>query len=353
MPSNADIGIGVNGTLTWTHTDQRSDIVFSYTGDYSARVRYSAWNALNHLFSMTARRHLAPRWDLGFTAGVNVTTADRLAFLTMQPSPAAISPSLLLYGDRMLGASAQVSLTHRFSGRTSIAWLAGGTRYQSLTNNDTINRTDVGAFRYQSTMANAGLRISYSLSPRTEIAADVGINRQLSGFLDAWYENSSVSINHAISEHWFLGARGGAGFIRPVRGITNVSTTLGYLAGATIGYRTPAQTFRISTDRSVGDSYGLGTASTISSTAIWNWRRPGRPWFLQTSLGRQQFEGGAFGRIHTWNVAFSAGRSITTDTVLSAEYGYMRYSAGLPIGTIAPNSVRVAMIWRPRPGLLR
>lgn len=347
-----DVGMGAAATLTWVHATERSDLSLTYTADYSGRLRYSAWDALNHRLSMNAAHQLTPLWDFRLAAGVGVATTDQLVLLGGQFSAAApVSASLLLYGDRVFNSSAIASLVYKLSSRTSLTWHVGGARLQSLANNLPGTQPGLVSWLRQSTTASAGFDVSHSISPRTQVGVTFGTNRLISGYLDAWSQSASVSLSRAFSQRWFAAVRGGAGFIRPVQPVANLDTGPQYLAGGTIGYRTPALTLQASFDRTVGDPYGLGSAATISALASWNWARPGSPWSFRTSGGEQQLEHGVFATVRTRQIAFSAGRSLTRYFQLTAEYGYMRYSGGT-FGTISPNAVRIAMVWRPGPGLL-
>jgi hypothetical protein len=351
LPMASDVGMGLTATVTWIRDSERSDFSLTYTADYAGRVHYSAWDALNHFFSMNAVRHLTPRWDLHFALGANLTTADRLTLLPAEVSLAVVSPSLLLYGDRMFGSTGQMSLAYKVSTRTSVAWNIAGSRYQSLSNDDALMQTRAASPLYQSTTASTGVEVSHTLSPRTEVSVEVGASQTISGLLDARYSRASVSLSHKLTQRWSIAAHGGGGTFEQLRPAALPAVPL-YLAGGAIGYRTPSQNLQVSCDRSVGDSYGLGAASTFSTSLAWNWRRPGSPWLVRANIGQQQFQGGLLGTIQSWQAAFSVGRTLTTRTAITAEYGYMRYSGGSFFGALSPSSVRLSMVWKPSTGSL-
>jgi hypothetical protein len=351
-PLAPDFGMGAAATLTWIRATERSDLSLTYSADYSARVRYSSWDALNHRFSMNANRHLTPLWDFRFAVGASVTTTDQLVLLNGQPLEAApASASLLLYGNRMLSSTALMSLIYKLSSRTSLTWQAGGMRYQGLGSNAAGTQAGAVSWLNQTTTANAGFDVSHSISSRTQVDLILGTNRILSGLLDIWSQSGSVSLRRALSPRWFTAVRGGGGFIYPMRPIANLVTRPQYLAGGTVGYRAPAHTLQVSIDRTVGDTYGLGAPSTISALVSWTFSRPGSPWSFRTSAGEQQLESGVLASFRTRQIALTLGRALTPNLQLTAEYGYMQYS-GASFGTISPTAVRLAMVWRPGPGLL-
>lgn len=352
-PLAPDVGMGAAATVSWILAGERSDLSLTYTADYSGRLRYSSWDALNHLFSLNATRQLSPLWDFHLTVGAGVTTADQLVLLPGQFAEAApVSASLLLYGDRAFNSTAAMSLIYKLSSRTSLAWHAGGTRVQSLANDDVSRQTGVVSFLGQSTTASGGFEVSHALSPRMQVSVDLGTTRLLSGFLDAWSQSGTVSLSRSLSQHWFAAVHGGGGFIHPLQPVVNLATGPQYLGGGTLGYRTPAHTFRVSLDRNVGDSYGLGASTTTAAVASWNWAPPGSPWSLRASGGEQQLEHGVLATVRTRQIAFSVGRAITRNLQFTAEYGYMQYSGGPLFGTISPSTIRLAMVWRPGLGLL-
>jgi hypothetical protein len=351
-PLAPDFGMGAAATLTWIRATERSDLSVTYTADYSARVRYSSWDALNHRFSMNFNRHLTPLWDFHFAVGAGVTTTDQLVLLTGQPLEAVpASASLLLYGNRMLSSTAVMSLIYKLSGRTSLTWQAGGMRYQGLGSNAADGQPGVVSRLNQTTNANAGFDVSHTLSPRTQVDLVVGTNRTISGFLDIWSKSGNVALRRALSPRWFTAVRGGGGLIYAMRPIPNFVTRPQYLAGGTIGYQAPAHTLQLSIDRTVGDSYGLGAPTTVSALASWTWARPGSHWAFRTTGGEQQLQSGVLASFRTRQIALNVGRSLAPNLQLTAEYGYMQYS-GASFGKISPTAVRLAMVWRPGLGLL-
>jgi hypothetical protein len=348
-----DVAMGAAATLSWNNVTERSNVSVTYTADYSGRVRYSSWDALNHRLSMNAARHLTPLWEFRFALGAGVSTSDQLVLLNGELSGAApVSASLLLFGERSLSATALMSLSYKLSSRTSLAWHVGGTRYQSLAGNDAAAQAGVVSLLSQSTTASAGFDVSHSLSPRTQVGLTFGTNRLISGFLDAWSQSGIVFLNRALSQRWFAAVRGGGGFVHPLQREVNLTSAPQYLAGGNLGYKTPANTLQVSFDRTVGDTYGLGAATTVSGFASWTWAQPGSPWSLRASVGEQQLEHGVLPTVRTRQMTFSIGRAINRNLQLMAEYGYMQYSGGALFGSISPTAVRLAMVWRPGPGLL-
>jgi len=352
-PLAPDVGMGAAATISWDHAEERSNISLTYTADYSGRLRYSAWDALNHMFSLNAARHFTPLWDFRLTVAAAVITADQLVLLPGELSAVSpVSSSLLLYGNRAFNSTAVMSLAYKLSTRTTLTWHANGTRIQSLGNGDAAGQTGVVSFLSQATTASAGFAASRTLSPRTQVSLDVGTTRLMSGFLDAWTQSATVAVSRSLSQRWFAAMHGGGGFIHPAQPVANLTTRPQYLAGGNLGYKTQAHTFQVTLDRTVGDSYGLGASTTVSAFGSWYWAPPGSPWSLRLNGGEQQLEHGVLATIDSRQIAVSVGRVITRNLQFTAEYGFMQYSGGALFGSISPSTVRVAMIWRPGLGLL-
>jgi hypothetical protein len=161
-----DVGVGAAATISWDRAGERSNLSVTYTADYSGRLRYSAWDALNHMFSLNASRHLTPLWDFHLTVAAAVITADQLVLLPGELlATAPLSPSLLLYGNRAFNSTVAMSLAYQLSTRTTLTWHAGGTHIQSLGNNDGGGDTGVVSFLNQASTASAGFEVSHIPQP--------------------------------------------------------------------------------------------------------------------------------------------------------------------------------------------
>ncbi len=139
----------------------KSTFALSYTPSYTADTRYSSLDALNHSFSLNVSRKLTGRWRFGFALAGSLSTLAQFAFSptalgTVASTPATFSdlaagllssqfannPQLgvaltnspllesplgnLIYGERMLTASARTFLSYSFSPRLSITFSGDG-----------------------------------------------------------------------------------------------------------------------------------------------------------------------------------------------------------------------------------
>jgi hypothetical protein len=106
-------------------------------------------------------------------------------------------------------------------------------------------------------------------------------------------------------------------------------------------------------DRTARDSYGAGAATSSSSSFSWRWGRPGRQWWLESSLGWEQLQGGAFSTAASgWHATTGLSRRMGTHVVWSMQYAYLDYSGrSQTVYTRSQSAVRVAMIWSPDPRL--
>ena len=84
LPSN--VGSGGSIVFDWTKFTDRSTFSLTYVPSYTAYVRNSSLNALNHALSLTTSRKIVPRWTLGFSFAGNLSTLEESLF-----SPTALS----------------------------------------------------------------------------------------------------------------------------------------------------------------------------------------------------------------------------------------------------------------------
>jgi hypothetical protein len=259
----------------------------------------------------------------------------------------------------MLMASARTGLSYARSPRLTIALQAHGDRSQYIS--DSANRS-VFQSAYlipNTTSAGADLSASYSLSPRTQLGATVGASRIVSALQDSYITTSTGSVGRTMGRHWFLQVHGGVSVLSPVK------QTIYYVlpsgpqpsGGGTLGFRTFSHTFLGSYDHTAGDAYGYGAVSTDSVNASWNWKRPGRSWWVECGLSQQRMQGNGsgYGNMSNWRVSGGWGRRMSAQTALLAQYVYMRYAGVLQNSPYAfdQSAVRVSVIWSPHPSLAR
>lgn len=380
LPS--DVGAGGSVQLGWTRVGEKSRVVFMYTPSYTGRVRLSAWNALNHSLNLNAARKFG-RWDFGFSLASDLSNLAEFLFSpTVFSSVAAVSVSFddlasamlagkytnaqlasiltgapivesparnLFYGERMFTTALRATLSYAPSPRVSIAFSANGTRDQHLS--DTAAGVTQDAYLIpRTTSAGAGVSVSYSQSPRTQWGVSMGSNRISSSIQDAYSSSAALSLGRTMGRRWFLQLSGGLGVIKPLRSTFLLNTSPQPVMNASLGVHIHSHTIIGSYGRSVSDSYGLGANNTNSASGTWKWHKPGRGWWMDSTLSWQQLSGSAFANISGWRVENRYGRALGSHTALIAQYVYLRYSQQLAsIPALTQNAVRVSLVWNPQP----
>lgn len=376
----SEFGEGAAATLRWARIGQKSDFSLSYTAAYDGRLGYS--NALSHMLSLNSGHRLGSRWHLRYSLGANVLDTEQLLFMpnfltqvaevpttfddltnallhgtfnNSQLLPlytgvqAVKSPTLLLYGTRILSASGQVSLAYDFSRRTSIeAWVSGA-RVQALSNGGE-EQLAGGLLPVQSTTDNVSIGVSHSVDPRTQLNVQVTSTEVVSAYEDALYSQASVSATRTLNRRWFATAQGGGGASKSLRQVTYLPGGLQPTYGGTIGFKTFSHTFLATVQRSFVDSYGLGATSAITASGAWNWARPDRPWKIGASFSQSRMEGGLLSQIDSWQVGATFTRTLGLGTTAFAAYSYARYTGGASASSplvLTPNTARVGLTWNP------
>jgi len=395
--ATADVGLGGSAVIAWTKFTDRSSFALTYTPSYTARVRYSSLDAFNNNLALTVSRKLAPRWNLGFSITGDLSSIDQSLFnatslgnVTSVPSsfedlaagllaskfssnpllgsvlntaPLVESPVRnLLYGERMLTTAGRVSLSYSYSPRLSITFTGGASRAQHVSDEQPVTAQN-NFLVLDSTSGQAGMSISYSLSPLTQIGGSVTTVRVASSIADVDTTTSSVSIGRTVARRWILMAHGGVGVAKSIRQTTyQFSSTPKPAVGGSIGFKTFANTLLASFDRSVSDSYGLGASTSSSAGFSWRWSRPGRSWWLTSNFGWQRLETGNSGSAASflqntsgWQVTSGLGRNLNRHLTLLLEYAYLNYSGGFQktAYSLSQNAVRVSLAWTPHPDIPR
>ena len=144
---------------------------------------------------------------------------------------------------------------------------------------------------------------------------------------------------------------GGVGITNPARQTDFfLSTKPRPTGGGSLGFKTSSCTLLGSYDYTVSDSYGVGAAATSSATITWRWNRPGRVWWLESSLGWQQLQGNGLTNTSGWQTTVGLGRKLGAHAVFLTQYAYLHYSGGLQaaLSSFSQSAVRVSVVWNPQ-----
>jgi hypothetical protein len=392
-----DVGLGGSILFGWSKFTERTTFALSYTPSYTAQIRYSSLDALNHAFSLNVSRKLTPRWTLGFSVTANYSTLEESLFapttlssvsavpasfgqlsgallsgnftgnqqlgVALTNSPLVQSPvANLLYGQRMFTASGQSTLSYALSPRLSVTFRGGGNRTQPVAQSQTATST-TAAVLPNTTSGTASVALSYSLSPVSQIGGTVTTTRVSSSLEDAYTTTSLATFGRTLGSQWIIQLHGGVGFTNVVgqsslavgQPSSGIATKPLPAAGGSLVYKTISHTFLGSIDRTVSDSYGLGASSTSTATVTWRWHPPGSYWSLQSGLSWQQLQGGALANTTGWRATAGVNRAFGLHVSALWQYTYLNYSGGLQTSasSFSDSAVRVSLFWTPHPNLPR
>jgi hypothetical protein len=372
-------GAGIAATLVFDRFGPRTDFDVTYTPSYFSGFQAVGGNSENHSLSINWRRRLTPKLTWTISGFGNITSFEEALFrpttlanvvaapATFEDLTAAMtagtansmqmetaltnaritdSPSgLLLYGSRMLGATVQTGFTYSRSSRLTIRTNLSGDRAQAM-------HQPGGQPDYMlahSTAAAASIGVGYSLTPRTQLGVDVSMARTFSNIQDAYTSYANASMARTIGATWFLQMHAGMGTITPVRQSSALSQAPQLEAGGGLGHKAHTQTFLLSVERSISDSYGFGATSSVSATGAWNWARPGRGWSVMGDFGQQWLSSSALQSFNSWRVTLGLTRNLGQHTIMSAQYVYLSSSglAGGPNPLPSVHMVRMSVGWTP------
>jgi hypothetical protein len=380
-PLAENVYAGASASFGWSKRGQQSNATVIYSPSYVRTIRTNDFSTVNHDLTMNWSTKLGAKWAFGASAAAMISNLEQLMFTPTQLSNVASLPAsfdelagailagrstnfqlasmltsaaalnsperAFLYGNRMLGTSAQVSLSYAASQRSSITLGLYATRVQRLEPAGA-SEAAAGFLIPQTTSGGVNLGWSYSLSPRTQVGAEVGTSRVFSRFQEAYITRGGTSIGRIMSRRWFVQARFGAGYLKFVRQTIAVPRTTDYVAGAALGYKTTGHTFLAAYDRTIGDSYGAGAGSTSAISGTWSWRA-GRSWSISSSVGHQKLEGSALGAGKSWSASAGLAKSLGSQMYLGLQYGYVQFPAFAisSRGDLSQNGGRVSLTWTP------
>ncbi len=374
---------GVSASFGWQHHRQRTDFSLLYSLSYAGIARYSDLNALSHSLSMTASRQLAPKWT--FTLAGTAQDATLAEFL-YQPSALSVLSQLpstfddlaaafsigqfsnaqmasmftgasmqespargLLLGNRVLSYSANAGLNYARSSRLSFhfaSFSAGGQNRRGgqggIPQEKFVLPRSIGM--------SAGMGLSYALSPRTQVGLSVDENRVVNRYQNVYTTNGTASVGRRMGMRWFLGVHGGGSFTQAIQGTYGTPVPRQVIGGGSLGFRTYAQTFVASYDRTSSDTSGFAVGTNTTAMGSWNWRRPGSRWTIFASAGQHQMKGTGFANISGWEASGGISGRLNTHTTLTAQYVYFN-SRGNYLGNLnnmIAHSVRLSLGWSPQ-----
>ena len=374
---------GASASFGWQHHRQATNFSVMYSLSYAGMTHYSDLNALSQSLSMTASRQLTPKWTFTLTGSAQDST---LAEFMQQPSALSVLTQLpatfddlaaafsigqfsnaqmasmltgasvlespvrsLLLGNRVLSYSANVGLNYAPSSRLRFHFASFSAGGQNRIGGQS-GVQQVNSVLPRSIGMNAGMGLSYALSPRTQVGLEVAENRVINRYQSAYSTNGTVSVGRRMGMRWFLGIHGGGSVIQITEHSYGTPASRQVIGGGSIGFRTYAQTFAASYDRTSSDTYGFALGTNITATGSWNWRRPGSRWTIFASGGQQQMRGTGYANISGWQASGGVSGRLNAHSSLSAQYVYFN-SQGDYVGNLSSmiaHSVRLTLSWNPQ-----
>jgi hypothetical protein len=369
---------GEKASLTWSYSP-------SYFRSVYSRNNSSADGTLNHSGSLMWTRKLAKKWTLTAAGSGFASNLEQLYFNTVPLSAAVAMPTTFedlaagvltgrftdpqlallltgapplgsseqgyLYGNRLLSATANVAINWSPSDRQSVTLSVAGSRTQHLDNHDNGNAGTLPSNRFLQEMTNAtaGVSWSYSLSPRTQVGVGVTASRTFSPLQQGYTSSFSFSAGRTLTRRWFVQGSGGLGMLTYLQNTYGTPRTLSIVFGGGLGYKTAAHTVLGFYNRSIGDSYGLGSSNTSAATGSWNWRIPGSGWALSANLGYQEMSNSTFKNTTSWRAGASVARLLVAHCFFSAQFMYSQSPGTLTVQGIenSQTGLSLSLTWSP------
>jgi hypothetical protein len=385
-PEQPAAGAGGSISLGWSDVRENSTAAVLYAGSYATETGYAGSRSLNQSLLFNWQRKVKSRWELNLVGNAAIATRDqylyspitegdiaspRITFADLAatalgggtssgidpglgagfagPGTAASEPLIeALFGTRVLTTQLTAGLTYHESERLSWMFTLFGERMESLP-----DASNAGSTPNQppplapiSTSVSGDLRLQYLWSPRTTFRVDLSETRTVSRIEDIYTTRAVASITHTLSERWLVEGYAGGSQLSPLYDLYPLSTNFGYVAGGSLAFHTFSNTLMGSVARELGDSYGLGAVHTLTSRAMWIWRRPGAGWLVQAIFALQKLNEGA--NVEDWSATGAITRMLNQHLAAQIAYVYLESSES-PLKGILPDqsSVRVSVTWYP------
>jgi hypothetical protein len=377
--------LGAAATIGWSKTTDQSTASITYSPSYTGSPQNSQYDAFSHRANLSWNRKLNGKWTLNVAASAMLQNFQQLLFSPSGLSALASSPatfedlssgaqtgtysnaqvaSLLtgaqlptspeqtfLYGNRLFSATATASLSWAPTERTSIRVDVSGVRSENYQDNtvSAASPTSANPLAPPATSGSVQVGWHYSLSPRTQVSVQAS-STQIWSKLDQGYTSSgSVSLARTLTQRWFTQLQGGGGVLTYKQLVFAQPKSLQYLAGASLGYKTESHTFLASYNRSIGDTYGLGAATTSGANGAWNWKRPGSTWSVFGSFGYQELGGSTFRNTLSWRGSGGVAKRLGPQVFMNVQYVYSQVPSNLAVSgaNFNQNGVVLSASWSP------
>ena len=350
------------------HSGAKLKFASRYTPSYAGTYYSSSLNSFNQSLSVEMIARLSSKWAYSLSISGDDVTVDQFLFRQnglsqIVAGPGSIddfaatiiggaaprlsaSPQTLVYGTRILSFGFNSGLSFRPSTRLSVNFTGGATRSISRTPANDLAQPVIP----RSTAEHAGVGVSFSLSPRTEIGVQTEATLTTSPVGDFRSFSYTGTFGRKLGTHWFTSVQAGLSNYQFVDTRVSLPSGASIVASGTMGYKDRGNAWAVTYNRMVGDLYGLASSSSSSVFGSWNWRRPGSKWGMQAFGGQQRLIGGPGGGITIWHGSAGLSRAVSRQASVSLAYGYMSdiVAPVLLIQNGVAHSVRMTVFWIPR-----
>jgi len=314
---------GVSANFGWVVTREKTNFVLSYSPSYISDLNHSSQSGANQSLTLSLRRKINEKWTLAASAAASLNTFNQFLFnptglsqfastqATFDQFAAALltgtstniqlnnilsaatvldSPATpALYGNRFFGSSATTGLSYAPTARLTISWNASASRVQPIQSGTS---SSYAAISNAATLGQAGMAVSYSLSPRTEVGVAVSASRNLSTSFPRVHTGvGSMNLSRTVSRRWFVRAGLGGGYTRNMSQSGSVVGGPQYTYTGGIGFKSYANTIVASYSRSLNNTgLALGGGVFNVGSATWSYHRAGSNLSLQVSSSYQELK---------------------------------------------------------------
>jgi hypothetical protein len=379
-----DTTYGASASVGWQLHRAKTNVSVLYSGSYGGEVRYSNLNAYDQSLSLSANRMLTPKLTFTLTAsgGDNslaqyLFQPSSLSVLTQTPATfddlaAAVAvgqfsnsqvasmltgaPLMQLPGrtvlaaTRILSYSAQAGLEYALSSRMRLHFAGFAAAGQNRLAGDQQNTAPANYVMPRSLGANAGIGMTYSLSPRTDVGWDVSANRTVNHYQSAYVTSATASFGRKMGMHWFLRMQGGGTYTDITEQTIGRAKASQIIGGGSLGFQTHAHTLTATYNRTATDNFGFAVGTITMTSGAWNWRRAGSRWGLSASFSQQQTRNAGFASLSGWEAGGGIVTNLNSHMTLSGQYVYLHDGgdyAGV-FNTFSVQSVRLSLGWAPQ-----
>lgn len=361
-------------TMRYVKLSERNQFRLSYTPSYTARAHYSDWNSFDHDATLGFTRHISPRLLMNFDLGATVRSLQQFHFggsalgqvidpslglagagsasgldSNLLPASAESPAGMLLYGNRVFTGVANLGFRYSLSPRLALNVSFGAIRTQHLSSS-----ADGVDDRYaiaQSTSGSGSIGLTYDLTQRTQVGVSSDSMRQVSTIQDAYLTSTSGFIARSLGRHWNVRLSAGTGITTVLRRAYADFPTAPYvIGGGTLGYHTRSHTFSANVSRRGGDSYGVGSGTSVSVGGSWDWADLRNRWQVSTAVNRQYLQGtGSLQNLPSWHVTAAITKSLTREFALTTQYSYITSGYAFAANAFTPtqHALRVGIVWTP------